>query len=524
MDAASALDVRAPTVRWSWRITPLQLTALLILLALTVRAIGLGTRPLWLDEAYSLAAIERTWHDLWVVVPTYETHPPFYYSLLKLWSSVFGSGRTAVRGLSVLFSVATIPMMIAAALELESQDPSGRPLLRAGICGFLAACSPVLVFFDQQARPYALMVLAYAVATLGVLRLLREFRAGGAGSLLSWAALCTGTELTLWSHSLGVLYASCLALALVPAWLERPVDPERLQRGIVAAAVVLLLYVPCLLIIASQVGDWGTSWLSWEPSKLLELVALYSVPVEALTVGSAIAALIMLLLIKRAVQRAVVQPGWTSGRALLLLWWGPPLLAVVISAVFVPVFLPRTLAATLVPAYLAIGGALARIASPRERLLFTAALAITLMPTALQTAIQPASERWDDVSAYLERSVAPTDEVWLYPNDSSLPLRQAAPHAAYRIREIPGNFPAMSFHGINRSGSPAVPSLTPQQAEQVAAGARLPRTIWLVTRQRRVFDPNDDLRRALVRSRHAGKMRQWGYIVVQPFTLKASSR
>lgn len=492
----------------------------LILLALAVRVIGLGLRPLWLDEGYSFYAIGRTWHDLWAVVPTYETHPPFYYSVLKLWSLAFGTGASALRGLSVLFSVATVPVTIAAAFELERQDPTGRPLLRAGIAGLLAACSPMLVYLDQQARPYPLMILAYALALLAVLRLLREFRSGGAGSTRSWALLAGATALTLWSHNLGILYALCLAVALAPAWLARPNDRARTWRGLAAAAAVLALYLPCMLIVARQVGGWSSSWLSWEPFKLLELFAFYSIPVESLTIGSALAAVIMLLLAKRAIQHGLAGRGWTAERAMLVLWWGPPLLAIAISALYIPIYLPRTLAATLVPAYLALGGALARSQSARERLVFAAALALTLVPSAIQTAIQPASERWDEVAAYLERVVAPGDEAWIYPNDSVLPLRQADPEATYRMRELPDAFPALRFRGINRSGSPSTPSLTPAQARAAAAGpaAQGAGTIWLVTRQGWIFDPDKDLPRALAAGRRPGKPQRWGYIVVQPFT------
>ncbi len=491
----------------------------LIALATVVRVIGLELRPLWLDEGYSVYAVERSWHDLWTIVASYETHPPFYYSVLKLWSSVFGMSPAAMRSLSVLFSVATIPVVVAAALEIEKQDPTGRPLLRAWIAGLLASCSPVLIYLDQQARPYALMVLAYAIATLGLLRLLREFRSGGPGSVRSWTILAGGTALTLWSHNLGVLYAFCLAAALTPAWLTSPVGPPRIKRGLVAAAAILLLYAPCLLITARQVGSWGTNWLSWEPWKPLELFGFYSIPVEALTLGSAVAALIMLLLIKRAIQHDATGSGWTSGKALLLLWWGPTLLAIAISALYIPVFLARTLSGTLIPAYVALAGAVARTPSPRERLFLSAALSITLVPTAVQMAIQPASEKWDQAAAYLERVVRPVDEVWIYPNDSILALRRATPNAAYRIRQLPADFPALAFKGINRSGSPATPSMTPRQAQLIAQdpAIRAIPTIWLVTRQISIFDPRNDFERALMRSRRPGKAQTWGYITVQPY-------
>jgi len=504
------------------KLTPTYLIIGLIALAAIVRVVGLGSRPLWLDEGYSVYAVEQSWHGLWTIVASYETHPPFYYSLLKLWSALVGTSPIALRSLSVLLSVATIPVVIAAALELEKGEPTGRPLLRAGIAGLLAACSPMLIYLDQQARPYALLVLAYAIAMLGLLRLLREFGSSGSGSVRSWALLVVGTALTLWSHNLGLLYAFCLALALAPAWLTAPVSRARIVRGLGAATAILLLYAPCLLITAKQVGSWGTSWLKWEPSKLLELIGFYSIPFEALTIGSVVAALIMLLLIKRAIQHAAVEPGWTSGRALLLLWWGPSLLAVAISAFFIPVFLARTLTGTLVPAYLALAGAVARTPSSRERLFLSAALTITLLPTAVQTALEPASEKWDQVAAFLQRAVRPADEVWIYPNDSVLALRKADPSGPYRTRQLPADFPALTFKGVNRSGSPATPSMTAAQAQRVASdpSIRSVPTIWLVTRQISIFDPHNDFERALRQTRRAGKVQTWGYIEVRPYYAK----
>ena len=122
---------------------------------------------------------------------------------------------------------------------------------------------------------------------------------------------------------------------------------DRLLRGIGAALLVILLYLPCLSMMVQRAGDWGTGWLSWSPSMLFQLVGLYAVPVEVLTIGSAVAALVMVVLAKRAIQHGLETPGWNEDRALLLLWWGPPIMAAIISQIAIPVFLPRTLAATI---------------------------------------------------------------------------------------------------------------------------------------------------------------------------------
>jgi len=517
MDAATASRTETPAERLAWRVSPWAVAIAIALVAIAVRSIGLQLRPLWLDESYTAWFSSRGWRELWTVVPTYETHPPLYYSLMKLWRGLFGADPVSLRALSVLLGIIAVPVVAVAAREQERQAPTGQLLLRTGMAAVLCACSPLLVFLDQEARPYPLMVFAYSVAVLGTVKLLREFAAGGPGKVASWAILAGGTELTLWSHSLGLLYAACLAIALAPAWLCGPLNSVRIRRGAATAAMVLLAYVPCLLLILERVADWNQGWLGWSGTMPFELFQLYSVPMEVFTVGSAIAAIVMLLLAMRVIGAVLRGRGWTSDRALVVLWLGPPILAILISSLWTPVFLLRALGATLVPAYLAMAGALARTPSPRERLVFTVALILTMVPTAIQVALKPAPERWNDVSSYLASNVRPGDEVWLYPNDSALPLRAADPRARYPMRGIPGDYPALGFKGPIRAGSPAVVSLTHYQAMSLADQAPRTGTIWLVGRQPAIFDPQGDLPAALSRVRIPGKTREWGYISVRPY-------
>ena len=477
------------TLRLNWRVTPLRLTAALIGLTFAVRLTGLTSRPMWLDEAFSAWFSAQSFHYLWHVLPTYEAHPPFYYSLLKVWRMAFGGDTLALRSSSVLFGVLTIPVMMAAAREHE------------------------------EPRPYPLLVLAYTVAILAVLRLMRQFNAGEAGHWQSWAMLAAGAEVTLWAHSLGILYTCCLALALVPAWLQRPMNRARLIRGVAVSGAVAIAYLPCLWLISSRAQDWGTNWLHWSPDMLLQLLVLYTVPVEALTIGSAVAALAMILLIKRAIASTYRSEGWNADRSMLLLWLGPPMLAALISAFFLPVFLARTLSGTLIPAYLMIAGAIARSDDARERRIITAAICITLLPCAFAVALRPSSERWDLLSAYLSRNVGPQDHVWLYPADSALPLDAVVRKLPGTERAIPEPFPTLGFKGPIRAGWPATVSVTPEQAAAFANEPALRATpvIWLVTRQSAIFDPANDMPHALAHVRREGAMQEWGYINVTPY-------
>jgi mannosyltransferase len=51
-------------------------------------------------------------------------HPPFYYSLLKLWKLLWGGNPVALRSLSLVFAALTIPVLLGAARELERENPS----------------------------------------------------------------------------------------------------------------------------------------------------------------------------------------------------------------------------------------------------------------------------------------------------------------------------------------------------------------------------------------------------------------
>jgi uncharacterized membrane protein len=520
MDAVSSLNAPKAAVRQQWHVTPERLLIAVTLLALTLRFLDIGSRALWLDEAFSQWFSDHSFHYLWTVVPTYEAHPPFYYSLLKVWRSLAGQGHGVMRSLSVLFGTLTVPLIMVMAREQERQSATGRPLLRMGLAGFLAACSPMLIVLDQEARPYPLLIFTYSVSIFALLRLVRQFKAGECGYWSNWALLGVGAELTCWAHALGILYSLCLALALFPVSLEPPISRARLVRGIVTAGCVVLLYLPCFLMVSSRTQDWGNNWLGWSTGMLLQLFVLYSVPIEFLTVATAIAALAMLLLVKRALASTWASKGWNSDRLMLLLWLGPPLFAALISAAFVPVFLARTLSGTLVPAYLMIAGAIARTEAPFERRAITATICIILLPAAAAVALRPPDERWDLLSDYLARNVSAHDQVWLYPADSALPLDSLGRKIPGVVRPIPEPFPTLDFKGPIRAGWRATVSLTPAQAAGFASDPALKTVpvIWLVTRQSGTFDPHSDVPHALERTRKAGALQHWGYITVQPFT------
>src|SRR5918995_7464213 len=73
--------------------------------------------PLWLDEALSVNIARLPVADLLDAL-RHDGHPPLYYLLLHGWMQVFGEGDVAVRALSGLIAVATLPLAYLAGPRL----------------------------------------------------------------------------------------------------------------------------------------------------------------------------------------------------------------------------------------------------------------------------------------------------------------------------------------------------------------------------------------------------------------------
>ena len=321
--------------------------ALLLAVALAIRLWAIGSEPLWLDEAYSAYAADHGFAFLWQIVPRYETHPPFYYSLLRLWTLVFGNGLLALRAPGVIAGLTTLPLTVKAA------DEAGRWLgwkarrrrdLRFAALAFACVAIP-LVAMTREVRPYPLMILVYAGALLALLRLARrtgEGRGIGGGLYVLYLAL---VEAMLWLHNLGPFHALALTLALAVAVLRpglRRRDWVWLAGGHV---IVAALYLPALRIMLDQAPTWvHSTWLRFGIGALADhLPMLYAAPGWPCLAG--------LVLVVLAIGGAWHAPAGRRLVALLLiLALLPVMLSVAVSVAIAPVFITRTMTPVAVPA------------------------------------------------------------------------------------------------------------------------------------------------------------------------------
>ena len=243
--AAETLRPPLPSVRA--RVLATDKTVLIVagltVLAAVLRFTRIGHQSFWYDESFTVLLVRHSPSQMLGLLPQTELTPPVYYLLAWPWTRIFGYGEAGLRSLSALAGVATIPAVYAAAAKLVSR--------RAGlIAAALAACNPLLVWYSQEARSYALLVL---FATLSLLAFAHaRLPQPTSRRLVAWGL---AAALTVATHYYGVLVVAPEAVWLM--WIHR-----RDARVFLAVAAVAAVGAALLPIAVSQrpQASWIAPW------------------------------------------------------------------------------------------------------------------------------------------------------------------------------------------------------------------------------------------------------------------------
>jgi mannosyltransferase len=136
----------------------------------------LTEQSFWYDEALTVGYVGVPFGDMLTVVRDHDANPPLYYLLAWPWAQLFGDSEAGLRSLSAVFGVLTVGAVYAAARELFDR--------RAGLAAAaLVALNPAMIWYSQEARAYALVVL---LAAIGFLFFARALRRGSGADLAAW--------------------------------------------------------------------------------------------------------------------------------------------------------------------------------------------------------------------------------------------------------------------------------------------------------------------------------------------------
>jgi mannosyltransferase len=204
----------------------------IVVAAAAIRFAGLGSQSWSPDEGVTVGLMRLSFGDLFTAVRHSESTPPLYYALAWLWAKVFGLNEYGLRSLSALAGTLTVPVAYLAGAALVTR--------RAGLAvAALAAFSPLLVWYSQEARSYALLVLLVTASFLFFAR----------GRLVWWAVLSAAALAT---HYFAVFVVVPEAAWL--AWRER-------RRAAGPLVLVVAAGLALLPLAIEQRATGHTAWI-----------------------------------------------------------------------------------------------------------------------------------------------------------------------------------------------------------------------------------------------------------------------
>lgn len=203
---------------------------------------------MWLDEALSVNVARLPLGD----IPDWLRHdgaPPLYYFLLHLWTDVFGTSNYAVRSMSAVLSVATLPAIWFAGRRVAGTRG-------AWIAVLVLASSPFAIGFGTEARMYSLVMLLVTLGYLAMRRLLER------PSLGRQAVVALLTGLLLYTQYWGLYLVAVVGALLVwQAWRGGdPAQHHAARAGVVALAAGVITFLPWVPTFLYQAEHTGTPW------------------------------------------------------------------------------------------------------------------------------------------------------------------------------------------------------------------------------------------------------------------------
>jgi mannosyltransferase len=211
--------------------------------AAAIRFVPLGAQSFHHDEVITvMRVLPGSFGHMLHEVETSESNPPLYYALAWGWTKAFGRDEWGVRSLSALVGTLTVPLGYAIGRQL-----AGR---RVGlILMALLAFNPMLIWYSQEARSYALLVFFGALSFYFFARALDTRR----GRDLAFWALASA--LALCSH-----YFAFFAVGIEAAWLAVALR-DRWKALLPALGLVGAVGAALLPLIAAQANPDHIGWI-----------------------------------------------------------------------------------------------------------------------------------------------------------------------------------------------------------------------------------------------------------------------
>lgn len=164
---------------------------LMTLLGIFIRAKDLLRDELWYDEAFTGVLMKVHLRDFFNIVWN-EPHPPLFYFVTRIFTSIFGVSDLTLRFLPLIFGVGTIIVLYYLIDELFDKKV-------AAFASAFAAVSPMLVDYSFEARSYSMYAFLFVISYLLLIKKQKTF-------------FIISSLLFLLTHYLAIIYFGILLL------------------------------------------------------------------------------------------------------------------------------------------------------------------------------------------------------------------------------------------------------------------------------------------------------------------------
>jgi 4-amino-4-deoxy-L-arabinose transferase-like glycosyltransferase len=403
---------------------------LILALAVVIRCLGLATRGIQYDDAFSIFLAQRSLPEI-VRGTAADTMPPLYYFILHFWLQISQSVEW-LRLLSILFSLGIVVFLY---LMIRVLFGHGAGLWAA----LFAAISPLQYYHAQDIRMYALLGCAQLAYTWLFVVIWKNENPNNRARVWRWTGMVIAGIAAMYTHNLAIFF-----LIVPDVFLLLTRNWRLLGKMMAAQVLIALASLPWLMQVPGQVDKIQRAF--WTPSPgLVEviqavIVGATNLPLSGVWLGVGLVLSIELLVF--ILLEIIRYRGDGSKRVLVLLMtFVPPALLFAASYIIRPVFVPRGFLASLA-VYLGLAGVIVARRWPKP---VAAGVALSMVIAAMIGVPQQVSfaefprSPFQDAGAFLNSHIGRNDIV-LHDNKLSyFPMRYYWPAMTEKfLPDVPG--------------------------------------------------------------------------------------
>ena len=321
---------------------------------------------LWFDETATVVAATRSWAGLWHMLQTVDAVHGLYYSFMHVWFDLVGYTPLTLRLPSALAAGGAVAVTVLVVSRISTRRI-------AILTGIVLILLPRFAWAGDEGRSYAVTILACAAVTLMLVIAVQS------ASVKAWHWIVYGVLCVVSIYLFAFFVLVVLAHAVTMIWLARrgAVQRSTVVAYLVTSALTAAATIPLLPLVTAQSGQvrWIGS-LNWN--------SFWDVLVGQYFVNNVVFAIIAwpLAIAGVVVSRSTRTRGNQALRALAVpMVILPTAVLLVVTAVLVPVYIPRYLTMTLPAFAMLLALALDRLPTRRLTAVALVVLTLTWLPT-----------------------------------------------------------------------------------------------------------------------------------------------